>query len=174
MTSTQRYPERTRDIQDGFERHVWGEVTHVSGAGSVIKVRGTGTVDEEAPVLNNGYGFNLPKDSNAEVFLLSSGSDTNNKMAFATLPRDKQRPWKEGTGGVQHPTDKDFALEFNAKRSWITKDKFAVGQKGIFEVVGDKVYIRGSLIVDKTVTANEQVITPVTNAGTETIPGFEE
>jgi hypothetical protein len=174
MTSVQRYAERTRDIQDGFERHVWGEQTFVKDAGSVIKVRGTGTVDEEAVVMNNGVGMHLPKNSNTEVFLLASSSDTNLKMAHLTIPRDKQRNWKEGSNGLQHWNDKDFAFEFNAKRAHITKDKFAIGMEGVIEVIDGKVYIRADeMIVKKVLYVNEKVVTPLVEPGTKTIPGFE-
>src|SRR4029077_5635932 len=119
------YRERSKDVQDGIERHVWGAQEDVQGAGSVVKVRGTDTDDEEAAVLNiGGVSFNLPKDSDTEVMLLSSSSDTNLKLAVLTIPRDKQRRWAEGSGGVQHPTDPEFALEFNDKIAHITKNKF--------------------------------------------------
>lgn len=173
MTSWNRFPSRNRDMQDGTERHVWGELEYVSGAGAVLKVRGTDTVDEEAPVLNTGYGMNYSKDTNTEVMLLSLGSDTDQKYAIVTIPRDKQRPWKEGTGGVQNPSDPDKALEFNAKRTWVTQDKFAIGQ-GIIEVDGDTVYIRGRLVVEQTATVNARVITPLVIPGSEAIAGFSE
>src|SRR5215510_9372306 len=100
MTRFQRYRERTRDIQDHLERHVWGEQKY-TGKGSIIKVRGTDTNDEETAVLNiAGNSFNLPKNSNTEVILLSGGSDTTLKLAVLTIPRDKQRRWQEGDGGV--------------------------------------------------------------------------
>lgn len=172
MTSFATQSERTRDVQDGFERHVWGAQEHIPGKGSVIKVRGTGSGDEEAPVMNGGTSFNLPKDSNSEVFLMAGGSDTNMKFAFLTIPFDKQRPWKEGTGGVQHPTDPDFALEFNAKRAHVTKGEFAVGD-GLFEVKGGKVYLRADVVISGKLTANGNIVTPTVTAGTETIPGFE-
>lgn len=147
MTDFQRYRERTYDIQDGFERHIWGEQEYLDDAGSMIKVNGTGTEDQEAAVLNiGGVSFNLPKNTNTEVLLLSGGSDTNLKFAILTIPRDKQRKWAEGTGGVQHPTDASFALEFNGKRAHITQAKFAVGD-GELEVSGGQIYIRGDLNV---------------------------
>lgn len=173
MTSFERFGSRNYDMQDGFERTVWGEQEYVDGKGSVIKVNGTDTEDEEATVLNiGGVSFNLPKGSNTEVMLLSGGSDTNLKFAILTIPFDKQRKWKENTGGVQHPTDPDVALEFNGKRAHLTKGDFATGAGGVFEVVGDTVYIRGKLVVERTVTANEKVITPKGESGTESIPGF--
>ncbi len=174
MSSRSRFREVRRDVQDGTERHVWGEQTHNPGSGSIISVRGTGTADEEAPVINGGASFNLAKNSNAEVFLLSGGSDTNMKFAILTLPRDKQRPWKEGTGGVQHPGDPDHALEFNSKRAHITKEPFAIGETGLIEVIDGKVYIRGPLVVEGQITSNTRVIAPNFASGTEPIPEFEK
>lgn len=127
MTSFNRFTDRNRDQQDGFERGVWGSQEYVDGAGSVMRIRGTGTEDDEAPVLNTGFGFNLPDDSNAEVFMVSLGSDTNQKYAVASLPRDKQRQWAAGTGGVQHPTDPERALEFNADATWLKDGTFDIG-----------------------------------------------
>lgn len=127
MTTFQPFRIRNRDQQDGFERHVWGELEYVDGAGAIMKVRGTGTEDEEAPVLNIGYGFNLPKDSNAEVMLVSLGSDTDQKFAIPTIPHDKQRQWAEGTGGIQSPTDPERAVEIGADGTWLKDGKFFLG-----------------------------------------------
>jgi hypothetical protein len=164
---------RSKDVQDGTERHVWSELTYEE-AGAIIKVKGTDTEDEEAMVLNiAGVSFKLKKDSDTEVFLLASSSDTQLKMAVLTIPKDKQRRWPEGEGGIQHPTDADFSLHFSDKLAHITKNKFAVGEKGELEVKGGDVYIRGRLIVEKEVVANKLVKTPQVVNGTEDIPGFE-
>jgi hypothetical protein len=174
MSSFMAYRERSRDIQDGVERHVWSEQKYEDSAGSIIKVKGTDSQDEEAAVLNiGGVSFNLPKDSNTEVVLLSSSSDTNLKLAVLTIPKDKQRRWKEGTGGVQHPTDSEFALEFNGTRAHITQAKFAAGDKGQFEVKGDTIYIRGKLVVEGEVVSNTRLKSPTAIQGREDIPGFE-
>lgn len=121
------YRERSRDINDLFRRGVWGERLYTDGAGSVISVRGTDSLDEDAPVLNMGYSFNLPARSNSEVFLLSQGSDTNQKFALLTIPRDLQHQWGEGEGGVQHPTDPDRRLEFNADETWLKDGDYVLG-----------------------------------------------
>lgn len=172
--SFQRTRERSRDLQDEVERHVWGEQKYIS-VGSIIRVRGTDTEDKEAVVLNiGGVSFNLPKDSNTEVFLDSSSSDTTLKMAILTIPRDKQRAWMENTGGIQHPTDAEFCLEFNGTRAQITKAKFAVGETGEFEVKGEEVYARvKKFIVDGELVVNKKVITPEVVAGSQKIPDFE-
>jgi hypothetical protein len=173
--SFQKLRERNRDMNDGLERHVWGEQQYLDGAGSIIKVRGTDTNDEEAPVLNNGTSFNLPKDSNSEVMLLASSSDTTLKMAVLTIPRDKQRKWKEGTGGVQHPTDPEQALEFNDKRAHVTQNKFAIGDAGEIEVKGDTVYFRvKKLVIDGELIVNTKIKTPLSEQGREDIPAFEK
>lgn len=149
MTTQTDFPTRNRDMQDGAELHVWGELSYVDKAGAIVKVNGTGTIDEEVPVLNSGYSFNLEKDTDAEVLLISLGSDTNKKFALPTLPRDRQRQWKAKTGGVQNPLDGSKALEFNPKRSHMREDNVALGNKGTFEVdeASGDVIIRGNLIV---------------------------
>jgi hypothetical protein len=168
------FRERSSDVQDHVERHVWGELEYIE-AGAIIKVKGTDTEDQEANVIVPGSGasFKLKKDTDSEVFLLASSSDTNLKLALLTIPRDKQRRWKEGQGGIQHPTDPEFALDFSDKLAHVTKNKFAVGEKGELEVRGGDVYIRGRLIVEKEVVANKLVKTPQVVNGTEGIPGFE-
>lgn len=147
MTTTKSFDERNRDIQDGFERHVFGNLEYSEGAGALLRVRGTGTIDEDVPLMNSGYGFNVPANFNTEVFLQSDGSDAAGKFAVMTLPRDKQRKWAVNTGGVQNPVDPEKALEFNEKRTHVTEEKFAVGG-GILEVIDGKVYIRGDLHVE--------------------------
>jgi hypothetical protein len=175
MTSFQRYPERTRDVQDGTERHVWGKQEYIKGAGSIIKVRGTDTEDLEASVLNiGGTSFNVKEKFNTEVFLLASSSDTQLKMAVLTIPKDKQRKWMEGHGGVQHPTDNTFALDFSDDLAHITKNKFAVGDKGELEVKGDKAYVRVSeMIVTGKLYVNEKIYTPDVVQGSKDPPGFK-
>jgi hypothetical protein len=167
----ENFQSRNRDMQDGIERHVFGKIQHLD-TGAIIKVRGNGTVDEEAVLINLGVGANFAENKNTEVFLLASGSDPSLKLALVTIPRDKQRAWKEGTGGVQHPEDPAKALEFNAKRAWIT-DNFAA-LMGILEVKDGKVIIRGDLEVSGTATVNVRVVTPDSSNGTVDIPPFEE
>lgn len=164
MTSFTRFRERSRDMNDGTERHVWGKQEYIEKAGSIIKVRGTDTEDQEAAVLNiGGVSFNVKEKFNTEVMLLSSSSDTTLKMALLTIPKDKQRRWMEGHGGVQHPTDDTFALDFSDENgAQITKNKFAVGEKGELQVDEkngylrlDKVIITGELIVNKKIWSPE-------------------
>ena len=127
MTDFTRYRSRTRDIQDGYERGVWGKREDVKGAGSMMSVRGTDTLDLELPIVNFGYSFNLEENANAEVIMLSLGSDTNLKVAMPTLPRDKQYQWPVGTGGVQHPTDPERRLEYNGDETWLKDGTFKLG-----------------------------------------------
>ncbi|MGY2987719.1 hypothetical protein [Bradyrhizobium sp. USDA 4508] len=169
-----RFRERSRDVQDGVERHVWGKQKY-TGKGSIIKVRGTDTEDQEAAVLViGGVSFNVKEKFNTEVMLLSSSSDTTLKMALLTIPKDKQRRWMEGDGGVQHPTDGDFALDFSDKLAHLTKNKFGVGEEGEFEVRGKESYFRvKKLIVDGELIVNTRVKTPEVVSGSEQPPKFE-
>ncbi len=170
MTSFESFQSRNRDVQDGVERHVFGEIFFDKDNGAYMKVRGNGTEDEEVIVLNTGLGQHYSKDTNTEVVLFASGSDTGLKFGLITIPRDKQRQWKEGTGGVQHPTDPDKALEFNAKRAWIT-DNFAV-LMGMLEVKDGEVYIRGTLKAQTVEAGN--FVGPIPSGSMSPIPGFEE
>lgn len=173
--------ERARDVQDYNERHVWGEIEYVKDAGSVIRVRGTGTEDLEMPVINAGYGFHLPKNSNAEVLAFSMGSDTNMKFALPTLPHDKQRQWAEGTGGVQAPDDPERFLEFNKKRTWLKDGAYAFGSGGTLEINGNSVVIRGNLTITGDINVNgntnfagtNNLTKPFVGDGVNTnVPGF--
>lgn len=128
MSDFNRFSDRNRDQQDGYERGIWGTLEYVDGAGAVMRVRGTGdTLDEEAPVFNTGYGFNLPQNFNTEVLLFSLNSDTNQKYAFPTIPRDQQRQWPENTGGIQHPANKEKFVELNDDEIWLRDGVFKVG-----------------------------------------------
>lgn len=175
MTSFTRFRERSRDVNDGTERHVWGKQKYIKNAGSIIKVRGTDTEDEEASVLViGGVSFNVKEKFNTEVMLLASSSDTTLKMALLTIPKDKQRKWMEGHGGVQHPTDNSFALDFSDDLAHVTKNKFAVGEKGEFEVKGDTAYFRTKKVVfEGEIVVNKLVKTMEIVQGKETLPGFE-
>lgn len=113
--------------QDLAKMSVWGARTEVAGAGAVMRVRGTHGEDSELPVVNFGYSFNLSTDANAEVITMNMGSDPNQMFAFPTLPRDAQRAWPEGTGGVQHPTDGGRYFEFNANETHLSDGTFVVG-----------------------------------------------
>lgn len=173
MTSFNKFPDRNRDMQDGTERHVFGEIEYL-GSGAKIKVRGNGTVDEEAIVVNLGIGQSFGKDTNTEVLLLASGSDTNLKFALITIPRDKQRAWQEGSGGIQHPSDPERALEFNDKRTHLTDGKYAVGEDGMLEIVDGKMYIRGDLYVEKNLLVGGSIVGPLPSPGPVIIPPFEK
>ena len=127
MTDFTRSKSATRDRQDHVERGTWGILEYVDGAGAVMSVRGTGTLDEEVPVLNSGYGFNLSQDSNAEVVMISLGADVNDKVALPTIPRDQQHKWPAGTGGVQNPTDPNRRIEFNGDETWIKDGAYVYG-----------------------------------------------
>ena len=180
MTSFTNYRESHRDQQDHIERHVWSEQKYVKGAGSIIKVRGTDTKDEETAVtvVGSGTSFNLKKDHNAEVFELSGGADTTLKLAILTIPKDKQRKWKEEHGGVQNPLDNEWALDFGKEKAHVTKKEFAVGKDGEFEIDKSKnVYFRldgeKEHIVDGIGYINKILYTPQVVSGKKKPPGFQ-
>lgn len=180
MTTFNQFHDRNRDMQDGFERHVWGEQEFDEKSGTKITVRGTGTVDQEAIVMNNGVGMHYPKNKNTEVFLLAAGSDTANKFALLTIPRDKNRAWKEDTNGIQSIHDAKRALEFNQKRTYVDDPNFAT-RSGVLEVKGNTVYIRGDLVVggDLSIAGDLRVqgriIGPLPSGSANVnVPGFEE
>lgn len=180
MSTMSSFPDRDYDIQDGVERHVWSKQEYNSDYGWMIKVKGTGTQDEEAMVIQGTVGFHLADDTDTEVFTLSSSSDTTLKFALPTIPRNKQRQWKEGAGGVQSPVDPARALEFNDKRAYLDDNNFAT-RNGIIEQIGDTVYIRGNLYVEKdlkvagdlTVSGTMFTQDPVGPQSVE-IPSFQE
>lgn len=148
MTTTKTFDERNRDLQDNVERMMFDKLTYTDEAGAHIAVKGSGTQDDEIPVINTGFGFNLPEGTQAEVMVVADGSDVSGKMALMTLPRDKQRKWAESTGGIQNPLDPEKAVELNPKRTQVTEDNFAVSMEGVLEVKGGVVYIRGDLHVE--------------------------
>lgn len=126
-----RQRSRVNDLQDQIGRGVYGKWTAVDGAGSVMSVRGTGTLlDEEVPVVNFGYGFRLADNADADVFMLAVGADVNDKVAMPTIPRNLQHPWGVGQGGVQHPTDPNRRLEFNQNETWLKDGAFRIGNGG--------------------------------------------
>jgi len=179
MTTFNRFGDRNRDMQDGIERHVWKEQTFTD-AGSIIKVTGTGTQDDEAVVINNGVGMHFPEDQNTEVFLMAGGSDTNQKYAVLSIPRDKQRKWAENTNGIQHLSDPDRALEFNSKRAYLDDPNMAT-QNGVLEVKDGTVYIRGPLLVSGPIgtasvfqSPNPAQIPILVGATGVTVPAFDK
>jgi hypothetical protein len=168
VTTTIGYRERNRDIQDGTERHIYKDVEYIDGAGSVVRVEGTGSEDQEAPVIATGYGFTLKKGTDAEVILLSLGSDTDQKYALVQLPADKQRKWPEGRGGVQNPTDATHALEFRDGRLHLTKGSFTVGDGNTIDVRDGQIYMRGKVTIDGPLIVNGGITTPSITPGTDT------
>jgi hypothetical protein len=179
MTSYTHYRESKRDQQDHIERHVWGEQKYVKGAGSIIKVRGTDTKDQETAVtvVGSGTSFNLKKDHNAEVYEIAGSADTTLKLAILTIPRDKQRKWKEEHGGIQNPLDNEWALDFGKEKAHVTKKEWAIGKDGEMEIDKQKnVYYRidkKKHIIDGENIVNVRVKTPQLVQGSEKPPGFQ-
>jgi hypothetical protein len=180
MTAYTQYRESHRDQQDHIERHVWSEQKYVKGAGSIIKVRGTDTKDEETAVtvVGSGSSFNLKKDHNAEVFEIAGGADTTLKLALLTIPKDKQRRWKEEHGGVQNPLDDEWSLDFGPQLAHVTKNQWAVGKDGEHEITKEKnQYIRldgeKELIVDGIEWINNKLYVPQILSGKKKPPSFK-
>lgn len=155
------YRSRNQDLQDSVERGLWGDVEYVDGAGSVISVRGTGTLDEEIPVLNLGYGFNPGPNANAEVVMLALGSDVNDKVALVTLPRDMQHQWGPGEGGIQSPNNPERRIEINADETWLKDGTYAIGNNKELTVTvsGGNITLAtgGNLILNGDLTVNGNV-----------------
>lgn len=178
MTSYIRYQPRTRDIQDGTERHLYGEIEYDNTAGGIVKVRGTGTQDEEANLLRIGGAWVHPKkDADVEVFLLSGGSDTAQKHAIIDLPWDKYHKTKENTNGMQSMLDPANRVEFNEKRTHITEKNVAIGPNGEIELKDGKIYLRAPVeaesISSKTINTPALKSPPPASPGPVVIPNFE-
>lgn len=174
MTSYVGPKETVRNNEIGYEVGVYGNITYEPYP--LITVRGNDTEDKECEIaFVGGCSFKLPKDANCEILMISSGNDTTLKIAVMTPPKDKQRRWKEKTGGIQNPLDPDDALEFNPKRAQMVKNMFAVGKEGTFEVDGEKKSIIArvdKLIVTGELIANVRVKTPEIVNGKEPPPAF--
>lgn len=166
MTSFRDYPQGNRDIQDMLERHVYADMEHVEGAGSVVRIKGTGTEDQEVPTIQTGYGFRLKADTDAEVLVFGGGSDTNLKFALVQIPHAKQRQWEEGRSGIQNVNDPDHAIEFRDGACYLTKGTFTTAD-GTIEVQNGRVIIRGSATITGPLTVNGGVTAPVYNIGTD-------
>jgi len=136
-----------RNLQDAIELHIWGKLEYVDGRGAYLSVTGTGTRDYDIPVMNFGYGANLPADSDVEVLVLSDSSDTNGKVAVPTIPFKTQRKWPAGAGGVQAPMDGERALEFNKQRTILRDKNIAFGANGALEMKDGDLIIRGKRII---------------------------
>lgn len=126
MTTSKTYDERNRDIQDGFERHIFRKMEYTD-TGALVAVEGSGTREEDVPVINTGYGFTPKEDTELEAFLHGDGSDASNKFAVLSLPRDKQRKWPENAGGMQHPFNADKFVQFDDDSIWLKDGKFTLG-----------------------------------------------
>lgn len=171
MTSLNNFQSRNYDAQDGTERHVFGEMEQTD-TGTYLTLRGNGTQEQEAVMLHTGFSFAFPKNTNTEVIVFSSGSDTNLKFALPTIPRNKQRKYAEGVGGLQHPMDPTRAIEFNKKRTWLEDGTYAFGRGGEIELKDGKLYVRAELYVD-TIHANT-IIGPDPTPGHFDMPGFDK
>lgn len=160
MSSFNTFADRNRDAQDGIERHAFDEMEAVEGGGHIVKVKGTGTQDEEAFYLSvGGIGIRPKKGMDIEVHLLSAGSDTSLKFAIVAIPHDKEHKWKEGQNGLQKYDDPDRRIQWGENKIHLTDKGIALGPNGELELIGGKIYIRGDLIVGGQVKATGDVHT---------------
>lgn len=147
MSTITSYTQRNKALANCIELSVFRSKIY-KDSGGYVNAQGTDFKTYQTPVLNIGYSFNLKNDTNAEVLLLGNTMDVNHKLAIMTIPRDKTHHWKENTGGIQSPVDKNRVFEFNSKRSHIRDANIALGNKGVIEIEGNNVYIRGNLYVE--------------------------
>ena len=142
MTSMKNFGDVVREGQDGTERHGFGEVKF-GDAGATVDVKGNGTEDSDNVVLAiGGTILNLPKGTNAEVYLLSGGDDTNAKFAIVVGPRDKQYKSQPGEAWTQDPLNPEKRFGFTANGVRLTCDTsgtIGIGKDGQFEVDKDGV-----------------------------------
>lgn len=151
-------PDFVRRGQDSIERHTFEDMERVKGAGHIVKVRGTGTDDEEAHYMSvGGIGIRLPKGTNAEVMLVSGGADTNQKYAIVLIPRDKEHDWKAGQNGFQKWDDPARRVQWGDKLLHLTDKGVALGPNGEIELKDGKVYIRGELHVKENIYSSKEV-----------------
>lgn len=153
MSTITSYTHRAKSLANCIELSVFKTKIY-KDSGGYVNVQGTDFKTYQTPVLNIGYSFNLKDNTNAEVLLLSDTMDVNHKLAIMTIPRDKTHHWKENTGGIQSPVDKDRVFEFNSKRSHIRDNSIAFGNAGAIEIDGNNVYIRGNLYVEGDLNVN--------------------
>lgn len=171
MSTFNRFADRNRDQQDGIERHIFAKIEKIDKAGHIIKVKGNGTEDEEAVFLNIlGLGFSWPDDTEAEVHLLSMGSDTNAKFAIVTIPRDKERKWPKKANGLQKWDDPQKFLQFGEKRIHLSDKNIALGDKAQIEIKDGKIYIRGDLYVEGEIRAKKDIHTPTIRSLNSDVP----
>jgi len=118
-----------RTQEELLQLGVYGEVEVVAGAGRVMSVEYSEQTDLELPIANFGFGFSLASFSDAEVLTLSVGADPNAKMALPMLPRDVQRDWPVGAGGIQSPTTPDRFVEINEDETHLQDGVFVFGEE---------------------------------------------
>lgn len=166
MTTRHGFAERNRDSQDQTERHIYAITEYVKGAGRYMRMKGTGSEDDEVPVMSPwGLGGAYPKDTNAEVYAFAWGADTNAKGVLADMPADKQRNWKEGTNGIQSWQDKDHAVIFGRDAISVVGKRLSL-LGGLIEIdaAAGKVYLRGEVHIGKL---------RATGAGAPVIPAYD-
>lgn len=142
---------KIRDIQDTIELHLFQFVEYDKSL-MFVTVNGTGTIDSKIPVINTGYSFNMPSQTEAEVLLLANGSSVNDKIALMLIPRDKQKQWRPRTGGIQSPETAEQVVEFNPLRTQIRGDRVALGNKGQIEIDGSTIILRGNVVIEGSVS----------------------
>lgn len=143
--------DQERDAQDVVEKHVYSDISF-GDTGAYVSINGNATADTDVPVLHTGQLHNLPKGTDAEVFVLGNGSDTGLKMAIVTGPRDKQYHSQEGESWGQDPLDPTNRVGYTKNGVRLAADNKTIAEAltGMFEidVVNNKIYFRCPVIFE--------------------------
>ncbi len=170
MSSLKSGADVLRESQDSTERHQYDQVKFGEG-GATVGVKGNGTEDDDNVVLSiGGTIMNLPKGTNAEVFLLSGGDDTNVKFAVVVGPRDKQYKSQPGETWSQNPMNPEQRAGYDKEGYQVVSDAVArttakgnvrvtseksigLGKTGALEVRADgNHYLRGNWFSERPIT----------------------
>lgn len=124
-----------RDAQDVVEKHVF-HTLEITDTGAQVSVKGNDTADVQVPVLVTGQIHHMQDDTNAEVFIIGGGSDTDLKMAVVTGPRDKHYKSAKGESWGQDPMDPQARLGYtpNGVRLAAQNKTIAEYLTGMFEI----------------------------------------
>jgi hypothetical protein len=119
--------DQERDGQDHIERHVYNQLT-ITDTGAMVQVDGNGTGDVGVPVIFAGQLHNMPKGTNAEVYVLGNGSDTDMKLAIVSGPRDKHYKSNVGESWGQNPLDPTMRVGYTPNGTRLSADNATIAE----------------------------------------------